>query len=239
MMETSIIYIYHSGFALETEQCAVVIDCWQDPAGVVAPLLRGSKPLYVLATHFHEDHFNPQVLGWGSIRGGITYVLSKDIMRHRRAPRDAAVWLTKGCEYADGNVYIRAFGSTDSGVSLLVGLGGRLFFHAGDLNNWQPPLSPEDTAAVRAEAMFLGELKDLRKVVEAVDVAMFPIDPRIGGDYMRGPRQFAARIATRLFVPMHFTACGEASAAAFSQEAEALGSCFWMPGRAGDGIALP
>lgn len=238
-METSITYIYHSGFALETERCAVVIDCWQDPAGVVEPLLRGPKPLYVLASHFHEDHFNPMVLGWGDARKGVTYVLSKDIMRRRRAPRDAAVWLTKGCEYADGNVSVRAFGSTDSGVSLLVELGGRLFFHAGDLNNWQPPQSADDTAAMRAEAMFLGELKDLRKVVDAVDVAMFPIDARIGGDYIRGARQFVARMTPRLFVPMHFTACGEASAGAFAPEAEALGCRFWLPGRAGDGIVLP
>ncbi len=34
-------YIYHSGFAVETEQCAVVIDFWQDPAGVIGPLLAG------------------------------------------------------------------------------------------------------------------------------------------------------------------------------------------------------
>ena len=118
-------------------------------------------------------------------------------------------------------------------------LGGRLFFHAGDLNNWQPPQSADDTAAMRAEAMFLGELKDLRKVVDAVDVAMFPIDARIGGDYIRGARQFVARMTPRLFVPMHFTACGEASAGAFAPEAEALGCRFWLPGGAGDGIVLP
>ena len=238
-MEIKLTYIHHSGFVIETDRCAVVIDCWRDPAGVIEPLLEGRKPLYVMATHFHEDHFNPAVLGWGNVRPGVTYILSKDIMRRRRTPKDAAVWLVKGCEYADANVSVRVFGSTDSGVSLLIRVGDCLLFHAGDLNNWHPPLSAGDVEAVRSEAMFLGELKDLRKVVAAVDVAMFPVDARIGSGYMRGPDQFAARLHPRLFVPMHFTASGVASAAAFAQRAAELGCRFWLPSMAGDSLLLP
>lgn len=238
-MEIKLTYIHHSGFAIETDRCAVVIDCWHDPAGVIEPLLEGRKPFYVMATHFHEDHFNPAVLGWGNVRPGVTYILSKDIMRRRRAPKDAAVWLVKGCEYADANVSVMAFGSTDSGVSLLVRVGDCLLFHAGDLNNWHPSQSADDVEAVRSEAMFLGELKDLRKVVAAVDVAMFPVDARIGSGYMRGPDQFAAQLHPHLFVPMHFTASGVASAAAFAQRAAELGCRFWLPSMAGDSLLLP
>ena len=238
-MEIKLTYILHSGFAIETDRCAVVIDCWHDPAGVIEPLLEGRKPFYVMATHFHEDHFNPAVLGWGNVRPGVTYILSKDIMRRRRAPKDAAVWLVKGCEYADANVSVMAFGSTDSGVSLLVRVGDCLLFHAGDLNNWHPSQSADDVEAVRSEAMFLGELKDLRKVVAAVDVAMFPVDARIGSGYMRGPDQFAAQLHPHLFVPMHFTASGVASAAAFAQRAAELGCRFWLPSMAGDSLLLP
>ena len=238
-MEIKLTYIHHSGFAIEADRCAVVIDCWHDPAGVTEPLLEGRKPIYVMATHFHEDHFNPAVLGWGNVRPGVTYILSKDIMRRRRAPKDAAVWLVKDCEYADANVSVRAFGSTDSGVSLLIRVGDCLLFHAGDLNNWHPPLSAGDVDAVRSEAMFLGELKDLRKVVAAVDVAMFPVDARIGSGYMRGPDQFAAQLRPHLFVPMHFTASGVASAAVFAQRAAELGCRFWLPSMAGDSLLLP
>ena len=157
-------YIYHSGFAVETEQCAVVIDFWQDPAGVIGPLLAGGKPLYVLASHFHEDHFNPAVLDWGRGRSGVTYVLSKDIMRRRRAPKDAAHWLAKGGSYADGNISVGATGSTDSGVSFVIDVGGCRLFHAGDLNNWQPSQPGAGVGDSRAEAMYLGELKDVCKV---------------------------------------------------------------------------
>ena len=33
---------------------------------------------------------------------------------------------------------------------------------------------------------------------------MFPMDSRIGTDYMRGARQFIERIKTAAFAPMHF-----------------------------------
>lgn len=30
-------YIFHSGFALETDRCILVFDYWMDPAGVMPP----------------------------------------------------------------------------------------------------------------------------------------------------------------------------------------------------------
>ena len=51
-------YIFHSGFALETEQSILVFDYWLDPSSVIPSVLQSPKPLYVLSSHFHEDHFN-------------------------------------------------------------------------------------------------------------------------------------------------------------------------------------
>ena len=33
---------------------------------------------------------------------------------------------------------------------------------------------------------------------------MFPIDPRLGTEYMRGGKQFIEAIQTSTFIPMHF-----------------------------------
>jgi hypothetical protein len=33
---------------------------------------------------------------------------------------------------------------------------------------------------------------------------MFPLDPRLGNDFMRGGEQFVSRIKTEYFFPMHF-----------------------------------
>ena len=34
---------------------------------------------------------------------------------------------------------------------------------------------------------------------------MFPVDRRMGKDYMKGAQQFIERIKTTIFVPMHFS----------------------------------
>ena len=65
-------YIFHSGFALEGGQCVVVFDYWLDPAGVARRLLAAGKPLYVLASHFHEDHFCRDVFAWREAGADVT-----------------------------------------------------------------------------------------------------------------------------------------------------------------------
>ena len=96
-------YFFHSGFALEADTCLLVFDYWMDPAHVMPGLLQQDKPLYVLASHFHEDHFSPHIFSWRGQKADITYVLSKDILKHRRAKKeDADAWLAKGGVWQDG-----------------------------------------------------------------------------------------------------------------------------------------
>ena len=55
---------------------------------------------------------------WKEQHEDITYILSKDIYKHRRANKeDANVWLAKGGTWSDGTVSVWALGSTDCGVS--------------------------------------------------------------------------------------------------------------------------
>ena len=64
----------------------------------------------------------------------ITYIMSKDIYKRRRASKeDADVWLAKGGTWRDERIAVWALGSTDSGVSWIVETEGRRIFHAGDV----------------------------------------------------------------------------------------------------------
>ena len=81
----------------------------------------------------------------------------------------------------------------------------------------------EETEWRGYEHAFLQELQLIRKYTETVDVAMFPVDPRLGKEYMRGPQQFVEMIKTFIFVPMHFDEA-YARAAAFRPLAEAEGA---------------
>lgn len=246
-----LVYIYHSGFALLGDGFTVIMDYYRDSAdkhaqaalarlagglhenpeevqrlGVVHDqLLHRPGKLYVLASHFHPDHFNKEVLGWREKRPDIIYIFSKDILRHRRAQKEDAVWLKKGEEYEDETLKVRAFGSTDIGVSFLLEVEGKKIFHAGDLNNWHWMDESTEAEWKGAEKNFLHELDYIYEYTHEVDVAMFPVDPRLGKEYMRGAEQFVKKIKTHIFVPMHFTPEYE-KANAFKTFAEARGVFF-------------
>ena len=231
-------YIFHSGFALETEQCILIFDYWMDPACLIPQILADKRPLYVLSSHFHDDHYNRRIQDWRKTKTNITYILSKDILRHHRAEQDAAnVWMVKGSVWEDEHLKVIATGSNDSGVSWIIELKDVMIdykdttypyrlFHAGDLNNWYARFLSDDgnipekiiseefgeINPLAEEKLFLGELKDIRKTSGAFDLVMFPVDGRIGNGYTLGGRQFIERFDVGLFVPMHFAASGFESA---------------------------
>ncbi len=246
-------YIFHSGFVLETEHSILVFDCWMDPSDVMSGVLRSRKPLYVFSSHFHEDHFSRRIFEWRKLRSDITYILSKDILRRRKAQREEAdVWLAKGGEWTDGVVRVRAAGSTDSGVSWIVETEQKRIFHAGDLNNWYARFLPdavpgqtiyseefgEEIDPIAHEKQYLGELKDIRKMADRFDVAIFPVDGHIGNGYTLGGRQFIERFGVGLFVPMHFVMSGFESAWRFREFADEKGIDFWCIAREGDSIEI-
>ena len=138
-------YIFHSGFVLETEQSILVFDYRMDPSGVMDSVIQSEKPMYVFSSHFHEDHFTKDIFEWKKQREGVTYILSKDIYKHRRASKeDADVWLAKGGIWSDDTISVWALGSTDSGVSWIVETEDKRIFHAGDLNNWYAKFLTDD-----------------------------------------------------------------------------------------------
>lgn len=204
-------YIYHSGFALETDELVIIIDYFQDSnknatnQGIVhSELLKTKKKFYVLSTHAHHDHFNPEILDWKQDRKDITYIFSQDILEHKLAKKEDAVFLEKGESFGDSNLSVEAFGSTDQGSSFLLHINNKLIFHAGDLNNWhwKDEASLEESQA--AENWYLEELTEIYRQYKLLDLVLFPVDQRLQRDYYLGAEQFITKIHTRFFAPMHF-----------------------------------
>lgn len=203
-------YVFHSGYIIEADGFAILIDYYKDTGfnsrhGYVHDeLLQRPGKLYVLSSHFHPDHFNPEILKWKEQKKDIEYLFSRDILRHRKAKAEDALFLMKGESYQDDNLTIQAFGSTDVGISFLIETEGKKIFHAGDLNNWhwKEESTPDEIAVMERD--FLKEVDLLAKTTDRLDVAMFPVDPRLGKDYALGAEQFIDRIHTKLFAPMHF-----------------------------------
>ena len=249
-------YIFHSGFVVETAAGILVFDYWLDLANVLSKCLsrRGGRHVYVFASHFHKDHFTKDIFGWKqSLGSDVTYILSKDILKHSRADKgEADVWLAKGGTWADENIQVTATGSNDSGVSWIVETGGNRIFHAGDLCNWyarfladgnkyRQPYSEElgeDIDPVAEEKRFLGELKDIQKIAKGFDLVMFPVDGRIGNGYTLGARQFIERFQVGMFVPMHFVLSGFESAWRMEPFCQEKHVPFWRIACEGDSIVL-
>lgn len=199
-------YIYHSGFAIESDDFTIIIDFYKDtPDNIVYnKLLKKEGKLYVLSTHSHYDHFVPEILSWKEINPNITYIFSKDILHEGKAQSDDAIYLDKLETYKDSILSIKAFGSTDIGGSFLINTDNKQIFHAGDLNNWHWNEESTQEEIYEAESYYHRELKLLADEVKYLDLAMFPIDPRLGKDYMKGAQEFINTIKTGIFVPMHF-----------------------------------
>ena len=69
-----------------------------------------------------------------------------------------------------------------------------------------------------------------------LDVAFFPVDPRMGSEIEAGAAEFARRFAPRLLIPMHF---GENFAAMQAACRTGLaGQRIWAPTRRGDTVLL-
>jgi hypothetical protein len=99
-------------------------------------------------------------------------------------------------------VHVKAYGSTDAGVSFLVTLDGMKFFHAGDLNFWHWREVSNARQIQEADEDFKAEVKDLQG--EDIDVAFFPVDPRMGMLFDAGANYFILTGKPRLLLPMHF-----------------------------------
>lgn len=211
----TVTYIYHSCCAIELDGFTVIIDFYQDAyvdhngkkmSWVKDYLFKKEEPLYVLCTHSHSDHFNPEILSWNRDRTDITYVFSKEIKEvHREILKGKEInYLSKLQSFEDDNLNIKAFGSTDTGGSFYIQHNDTKIFHAGDLNNWHWNEEVPKSESLVYENQYICELQLIAEEVKELDIAMFPLDPRLGKDFLRGGEQFVNKIKTESFLPLHF-----------------------------------
>lgn len=199
-------FLAHSGFFLELETACLLFDWWKGEL----PLLPADRPLLVFASHRHEDHFNPAIFSLAEGGRDVRFLLGKDI---RLTERNRARWNLSDdaagrCLCLGGGetvspvpgVTVETLPSTDEGVAFVVSLEGKTLFHAGDLNWWH--WEGEDKAWNRnMEVNFKRYCEPLRG--RHMDLAMFPVDPRLGEDGFRGPRYFLELTDTVCLLPMH------------------------------------
>lgn len=200
----NVTYIHHSGFLIETESCYYLIDYFQGSI----PALNPSKPVIVLASHKHHDHYQKSVFNILTDMGmqHIYAVLSRDIPSGARPEDVPCLPVSAGKRYdlPQGQELV-TFRSTDVGVAFLIRDGQELFYHAGDLNDWVWSEEPEAdnqrmTEKYRKQIDLLAQELDGRTLT----VAFVVLDPRQEQDYDRGMLYFLQHISCDCVYPMHY-----------------------------------
>ena len=197
----NVTYIHHSYFLAETARFYYLFDY---ESGALPPM-DVQKPVLVLSSHSHGDHYNPEVFSLLARCGmlQVRAVLSDDI----DVPKHAnTLSVSPGKEYCLGpQQTLTTFRSTDLGVAFLIEDGQELIYHAGDLNDWVWEGEPEDyntrmTADYRRQIDLLAETLKGREI----DAAFVVLDPRQEKDYDRGLCYFLENISAKRVIPMHY-----------------------------------
>jgi L-ascorbate metabolism protein UlaG (beta-lactamase superfamily) len=205
-------YLHHSGFMVRSSDKLLLFDFYCDPTrpeegqqniACVVDAIRDPavRIIYVFASHSHRDHFDPVVLTFDQYGKPVTWFFSSDIQVRQKQPNMLFLVPDEQADIAD--LVIHTFASTDEGVAFLVIVDGVNLFHAGDLNWWY--WYDESTAEECAE--YERDFKQIMAKVETwpVDVAFFPVDPRLKDYAYHGGNYFIEKLKPAFFFPMHFS----------------------------------
>lgn len=200
----NVTYIGHSGFLVETSRSYYLFDYYK---GALPPL-SADKPVLVLASHSHEDHYQPGIFSLLQEAGckKLYAILSDDIPCHTVPAGINYRTVSPGqeCRLPNGAL-LTAYLSTDQGVAFLIEDQEGILYHAGDLNDWvwegeEPDYNERMTRIYRkqidAMARKLGD--------RVIDIAFVVLDPRQEQDYARGMLYFLSKLRTHAVYPMHY-----------------------------------
>ena len=203
-MHMNVTYIHHSCFLIETESCYYLFDYFQGSLPVLDPC----KPIIVLSSHKHPDHYQPAVFSILKETGmqSIFAVLSRDIPP-KTVPAEIPRTMVSPCESYElpQGQSLFTYRSTDQGVAFLIQDGQQLFYHAGDLNDWvweeeTDSYNRQMTGSYRKQIALLSKQLNGRPLTAAFVV----LDPRQEKDYDRGLLYFLQQIPCDCVYPMHY-----------------------------------
>ncbi len=200
----TVTYLFHSGFLVAVEDVLLVFDYWRGEnstlpakACVSEKDFQRFRRVYVFVSHSHVDHFDPIIYDWDRAKYHIEYIISDDLPQEVPGRR-----MKPGDELTLEDISVRAFDSTDLGVSFFVEVMGRTIFHAGDLNLWHWREESTVREIKQAEDDFYEAVDPIRGL--NIDLCMFPLDPRQGGLFDAGINHFVMSVKPRVVIPMHW-----------------------------------
>lgn len=224
-------YLQHSGFMLETSNRAYIFDYYKDPTGEVKRAQSMGKELWFFVTHWHHDHYVPEILNFNSPT--TRYIVHEDVP-HDQMPTERTTIMKVGDELRVADIPVKMYGSTDEGGSFWLQIGAARIFHAGDLNWWH---WLGDTVENNRFAKEFAEREFARLNGMEADLVMFPVDARLEEAREWGAIEFLHVVPQpKLFVPMHSNGPAWVPSTYFKALYGEL--TIWTPKASGDGVEL-
>lgn len=200
----NITYLFHSGFLVEYDNHYIVFDYFKDNCikrnisdcgQICSKMFEKYNKVTFFVSHSHYDHFDKEIFKLSNIA---KYVISDDV----KVKNNENIKLCSPYEkFKFNGIDIKTFGSTDAGLSFLINIEGKNIFHAGDLNWWHWSGEAENEKEY-AKKIFFEEIEKIKG--ENIDIAFFPVDPRLEDAYYFGGKYFIEKIKPKHFIPMHF-----------------------------------
>lgn len=210
-----VIFIHHSCFVVEIDERVLIFDYFGGDrvngyqfTGRI-PTYEKDTPIYVFASHHHQDHYDMDVLRMKDYYTNIHFIFSKEIRispnflaKHGIDPviREQVTFVVPKKTYEVGDLKITTYNSTDSGVAFYVEVAGVTVFHAGDLNDWSME-GAGDLINGKTRRAYRHEINKLAG--KPINVAFVPMDPRLGEYQKEGIEYFLKTTDAEYVFPMH------------------------------------
>ena len=203
-MSAGIWYLYHSGFAVQTDGHFLIFDYWRDKpkgggleSGVIDPVAIKDLDVVVFVSHSHGDHFNRGIFNWKQNIPKVRFIISDDV----RTTAEGTMKIKPGDTLIQPDLTVAALKSNDEGVAFVVDVDGLRIYHAGDLNWWHWEGEPDDENEEMA-ASYKSQIDLLAG--RPIDLAFVPVDPRLEKQYAWGIDYLMRTVDVRHAAPMHF-----------------------------------
>ncbi|MGM0419837.1 MAG: MBL fold metallo-hydrolase [Bacillota bacterium] len=201
-------HIFHSGIAIfnKTSKNLHIFDLYKDPENAIEDIqqsLSEINSVHVYVTHAHHDHYSPKIFQLNFTAPNIYYF---DIGLKNKIPENTETeetinYFKVGDSLQKDNLFIKAYPSTDAGVSFYIKDFDRGIFHGGDLNWWDwSSFSPEERR--QEETDFKNAVEQIK--TEDINLACLAIDPRLEESYHLAARYFIKETKPKILIPLHF-----------------------------------
>lgn len=194
--EAVIWFLGHSGWAIKTKNHFLVFDFWpygtrpSKPGlcnGWIDPPEIKSGNVEVFVSHFHQDHYSPEIFSWKEQIPGVEYFLGL-------RPRDQVPpyeYMEGRMEKEYGDLKLTTIPSTDAGVGMVIEVDGLTIFHAGDHTNGKDGMMKEysdeidylKSKGIKPDICFMGilgcSLGNPPQVRDGVIYALETLNPKV------------------------------------------------------------